>query len=253
MRPYPWYEINRLTRELEPYAHYSASRVHFERCYQPETDQPLSSNGDLDVEALWVSVEGDEERYGWMSGDPIIRDIVHLLGQDPAGFSNLARINAEYMNGFRDRAPVDQARIHLMTACLLLGHFEDAAVTKKLLKLKAMELWSRARLRSEKKFSPSQDELDAAYQEIPPKVAEKFHWADVFRDLGLFDVPQAGQTNYTPDPTRVISWTMEQPDPPQQYEDITDWGHWAPTHGATWIVQTNNPIALTENEPLMLT
>jgi hypothetical protein len=183
MRPYPWYEINGLTLELEPYAAYASARVHFERCYQPEPDRVITD------QSLADSIRDDEERYGWISGDPIVRDIVHSLWSSPDELAKFDQINREYMDGFRGRAHVDQARIHLMTACLGLGDFEDEAVTKKLLKTEAKELWTRAWLRSEKKFFPSRTELDAASKRIAPNVADKFHWSDAFRDLGLLDMP----------------------------------------------------------------
>lgn len=62
MRPYPWYEINGLTRELEPYARYSYDRLNFERYYQPE---PLAG-GKITIGSLKDSISGDEERYHWM-------------------------------------------------------------------------------------------------------------------------------------------------------------------------------------------
>jgi hypothetical protein len=89
MRPYPWYEFNDLTRKLEPYALYSSRRVDFDSCCRPEPD------GLITVQSLADSIRGDGERYGWIAGDPIMQDIVHMLGGNPDEFTELARINAE--------------------------------------------------------------------------------------------------------------------------------------------------------------
>jgi hypothetical protein len=205
MRPYPWYEINGLTRELEPYALYAYHRVHFERCYQPEPSP--------DVQSLADSITGDEERYGWMSGDVIMREIVHMLRYNPDALIKRAQINKEYMTGFRGQLPrgrhyIDQARIHMMNACLVLGEtYEDAAITKRLLKLKTLDLWALSWLRSEGNFSPSAPELKATFKRLPPMMVEKFHWPEVFSDLGLSDLPEFGKQTHKPGPG-VFSWTM---------------------------------------------
>jgi IPT/TIG domain-containing protein len=303
MRPYPWYEINGLTRELEPYALYAYRRVHFERCYQSEPDiqlSPLSAyagsagftltvagvnfvsgatvlfagnsaattfvsaqsltatilaawitaagvvqvqvrnpNSDLSnlvdftilsgrrrrVSALEDSITGDEERYGWMSGDVIMREIVHELQYDPDALIKRAQINKEYMTGFRGRPYIDQARIHMMNACLVLGEtYEDAAITKRLLKLKTLDLWALSWLRNEGNFSPSAPELKATFKRLPPMMVEKFHWPEVFSDLGLSDLPEFGKQTHKPGPG-VFSWTMRS-DPritrlvPEHREDV---------------------------------
>jgi hypothetical protein len=223
-RPYPWYEINGLTRDLEPYAHYSASRVHFERCYQPETDQPLFSNGNLDIEALRRSFQGDEERYGWISGDPIMKEIAAMLWGDPAALINRAQVNADYMSGFKNRSATDkprsvieQARIHMMTACLVLGEtYEDDAVSKKLLRDNTLLLWAGAWFRAEaltaKRFSPTMAELEATMRKLPPCrrdkfQRDKFHWPEVFSSLGLSALPAFGKQTHKPG-RRVFSWAI---------------------------------------------
>jgi hypothetical protein len=197
LRPYPWYEISPLTRTLAPYAFYSFSREHFDRCYQPEP---------ADI-SLAASINNDDERYSWMSGDPIMREIVHMLPVNPAAFTKLAQINAEYMAGFRKKHYIDQARIHMMTACLMLGSHEDAAVTKKLLQIKTLELWARAWLRSEGKFSPIADEINATIEKLPPIKNKKFHWDVVRKDLGLLNLPEFGKQTYKPGPG-IFSWIM---------------------------------------------
>jgi hypothetical protein len=219
MRPYPWYEINGLTRELEPYAFYSSRRVHFEYCYRPEPDQPLSINGALDVKALRNSVTEDQERYGWISDESIMRDLVHMLWCNPAGLTDFATINAEYMAGFRkrpsidgERSEIDQARIHMMTACLLVGEtYEDDAVSKKLLRDNTLELWGRAwfraRVRGAKRFSPTIEELETTIKSLPPSKSDKFHWRELYIDLGLSDLPALGKQTYKPG-LGIFSWMM---------------------------------------------
>ncbi len=201
MRPYPWYEFNDLTRKLEPYALYSSRRVDFDCRYRPEPD------GVITVQSLADSISDDGERYGWITGDPIMRDIVHMLRGNPDGFTKLAQINAEYMNGFRDRSTIDQARIHMITACLVLGSHKDTTVTKNLLKVRALELWAMAWLRSEKKFSPGAAELKATLQKLPNENDPRFHWEVVFRDLGLSDLPKLGEQDQEPDPGTFF-WMM---------------------------------------------
>jgi hypothetical protein len=214
MRPYPWYEINGLTRELEPYARYSCRRVQFEHCYRPEPNQPLSINGVLDVGALRNSVQGDEDRYGWISGDPITRDIVHMLWCNPVAFTKLSEINAEYMAGFQERHYIDQARIHMMTACLIVGETcEDDAVSKKLLRDNTLLLWARAWFRAgargAKRFSPPVKELKTTIKLLPPSTSKnhKFHWRELYIDLGLSDLPEFGKQTYERGPG-IFSWMM---------------------------------------------
>jgi hypothetical protein len=230
MRPYPWYEITGLTRELEPYALYSSRRVHFEYCYRPEPDQPLSINGVLDVEALRNSVTVDRDRYGWISGEPIMRDLMHMLWCNPAGLTDFATINAEYMAGFRkrpsidrERSEIDQARIHMMTACLLVGEtYEDDAVSKKLLREKTLLLWARAWFRAgargAKRFSPTVKELETTIKSLPPSKSDKFHWRELYIDLGLSDLPQVGKQIYEPG-LGIFSWMMRSD--PEHHEEVT--------------------------------
>jgi hypothetical protein len=194
---------------LEPYALRASRKILFDPCFLPADPQD-----DIIVGSPTETFKDEDACYNWPCVDPIIRDDTPFPWCDPAGFSRFAHINEAYMSGFRNRAAVDQARIHLITACLELGHFEDEAVTKNLLKMKAMELWTRAWLRSEKKFFPSPTELDAAFKRIPPNVADKFHWSDAFRDLGLLDIPSLGEQDYTPGPG-VFYWMMRS-DPDRQ-------------------------------------
>jgi hypothetical protein len=228
MRPYPWYEINGLTLELEPYALYTLRRTHFERCYQPEP----SPDGAITVQSLKDSILGDkdsilgdDERYGWMSGDTIMRGIVHKLRYDPDALEKLAQIDKEYMSGFSARHYIDQARIHMMSARLVLGEtYEDAAVTKRLLRLKTLDLWAFSWLRMKGNFFPDAAELEDTLKILPPVIAGKFHWPEVFSNLGLSDLPEFGEQTHKPGPG-VFSWTMRS-DPritrlvPEHREDV---------------------------------
>jgi hypothetical protein len=236
MRSYPWYEINGLTGELEPYAVYVASRLQFERCYQPEPDRPISVNRVLDVEALRDSFEGDEERYSWISGDPIMREIVHMLWCKPAELIRFAKINAEYMAGFRKSSYRVQAQIHMMAACLITGSasipsppsiYEDEAISKKLLRNYTMILWAHTRLhnewffarpRDDKLFSPTAAKLKTTLKTLPPSTSKKFHWPEVYTGLGLSDLPQFGKQTYKPGPG-IFSWMMGSD--PENHQDVS--------------------------------
>jgi hypothetical protein len=202
MNPYPWYGDNKVTKRLGPYAVYAARRQDLERLYQPEPDVALIENGCLDVKALEKSFQGDEERHGWLSWDPIIREIVHMLTHDPAGFDRLAtKINAEYMVGFQHKTVIDQARIHLMTACHLMGHWDDDIIAKKWLRNKGLELWARAWHRgyTEKngirRYFPTQDELNTFYLQLPPiregNKDKDWPWERVYSSIGLAEMHKA--------------------------------------------------------------
>ena len=199
MRQYPWYEINGLTLELEPYAAYASARVHFEHCYQPELNYVIT------LKSLLDSVGGDEERYGWMSGDPIMRDIAHMLWCDPKALTKRARINEAYMDGFKDFSMITQARIHVITACLSLGSYTDATITKKRVKERARKFWARAWLRHEKIFSPSTGQLNAALKRLPDANDKTFHWEVVLRDLGLSDLAQSREQDQGPGQEPLIA------------------------------------------------
>jgi hypothetical protein len=199
MRPYPWYEVNGLTLELEQYAAYAFERVQFERLYQPEPNRLITPRPLLD------SVGDDEERYGWMSGDPIMRDMAHMLWCDPGALTKRARINAAYMNGFKCLSMMAQARIHVMTACLSLGSYTDTTVTKKDVKGRARKFWARAWLRHEKIFSPSTGQLNAALKRLPDANDKTFHWEVVLRDLGLSDLAQSREQDQGPGQEPLIA------------------------------------------------
>ena len=224
MRSYPWYEINGLTREVEPYARYSYHRVNFERYYQPE----LSPGTEITTESLENSISSDEERYHWMLGEPLMRDFIHMLWCKPAELTRFAKINAEYMAGFRKKTYREQARIHMMTACLIVGEtYEDDAVTKKLLRDNATILWARAWLRDEwfrsrphdkERFSPTAAELETVVKTQLPFKSGKFPWPEVVIDLGLSDLPQSGKQTHKAGPG-IFSWIMRSD--PENHDDVS--------------------------------
>lgn len=152
-----------------------------------------------------------------------------MLWCKPAELTKFAKINAEFMAGFRrKKTAIEQARIHMMTACLVLGKtYEDDAVSKKLLRDNATVLWARAwlrdewfraRPRDEERFSPTATELQAMLKKLPPSQTDKFHWPEVYTDLGLSDVPQFGKQTYKPGPG-IFSWMMTSD--PEDHEDVT--------------------------------
>jgi hypothetical protein len=213
--PYPWYADNAVTRRLEPYAAYAASREDFNRRYQPESDSPLIENGHLDVKALEESVRGDDERSGWLCDEPIMRDIAYFLKDDPKRFSALDQINAKYMDGFQHENVFDQARIHMMTACRLMGHWDDDIIAKKWLRNKTLELWARAWHRGHSsgigRYFPAEDELDARYSQLPPihirntkkrkgkrKRKAQWPWERVYSSIGLDTIRQADTKRVSP-------------------------------------------------------
>jgi hypothetical protein len=223
MNPYPWYTINKVTSRLAPCAVYAAGREDFNRLYRPEPDEALIENGHLDAEALEKSVQGDEDRHRWLSDEPIIRDIVHRLMHDPERFTRYAEINAKYMAGFQHEPVFDQARIHMMTACHLMGHWEDDIIAKKWLRLKSLELWSRAWFHgftqeesSIRRYFPTEEELNAVYSQLPPIRAlnenpkGKWPWERVFRSLGLAGVRTARRKKGNSKYPAVFSWKWSQ-------------------------------------------
>jgi hypothetical protein len=226
--PYPWYTPNQITARLEPFALYAAAREQFNRLYQPESQLWTGDSGDLT--SLLQDLERNEESYGWLCSDPIIRNIAHMLIGDPVGLTRLALINSEYMNGFRHKKDPTQARIHTMTACLLMGHWDDHLITKKWLRWKTLALWAGAKIRatasmdSPSRYRPTRSELNVAYCELPPilkyRVGKKWPWERIFKSLGLDSMRQANQKKQTTIPT-AFTWNMEA-EPPETYQQLTD-------------------------------
>jgi hypothetical protein len=254
MNPYPWYADNTTTRKLQPYAVYAARRETFNRVYpqhkvtweeyqhlcphkasrkefskisiQPE---PVYDWLTEDIHELEKSVTDDQGRWEWLSGDPIMRDIAHMLMHDPKQFSNLAKINDAYMNGFTGWTDIDQARVHAMTACLLLGHWDDHIIAKKFLRRKTLALWTHAWIRAEaigteiRKYSPSRDDMNEVYCKLPPvstpKVQQKWPWERVFRSLGLAGMRRASSKPAIKIGT-VIEWEMFSEPLPKTYQEL---------------------------------
>jgi hypothetical protein len=199
MRDYPWYADNAITRKLGPYAAYVARRVNFEPLY-PESEPILDWAKD-DIKLLNQSIADDEDRWNWLSGEPLMRDLAHMLICDPMALTTLAKINAAYMDGFQHFSDLNQARIHMMSACLLLGHWDDHRIAKKWLREKTLELWTRAWIRRRtgesgiRRYHPTEEELDAAYQLIPPRRTPqallKWPWERVYSSIGLAEVRRA--------------------------------------------------------------
>ena len=129
MRGYPWYADNAITRKLGPYAAYAAGRVDFERLY-PQSE-PILDWAKEDIELLNKSIADDQDRWNWLSGEPLMRDFAHMLIYAPMVLTTLAKINAAYMDGFQQFSDLAQARIHMMSACRLLGHWDDHIIAKK--------------------------------------------------------------------------------------------------------------------------
>jgi len=199
MRGYPWYADNDITRKLGPYAAYAAGRVDFERLY-PQSEPVLDWAKD-DIKLLNQSILDDQDRWSWLSGEPLVRDFVHMLISHPVALTALTKVNSAYMDGFRDFSEFKQARIHMMTACRLLGHWDDHIIAKKWLQKKTLELWTRAWIRHTtrdsdiRRYHPTEKELDHAYQLIPPmrtpKAQRKWPWERVYSSIGLAEVRRA--------------------------------------------------------------
>jgi hypothetical protein len=187
--PYPWYAVNKVTRELEPYAIYAARRENLNRIWQPESDAQFLKFGpdgrvkEINTDLLAESVCHDTTRYTALSGDPLMIDIGHSLIHAPEKITALAKLNTSYMSGFRlppkKWSEIQQARVHMMTACLLLGECDDHLITKKWLWLKTLELWTYAWIRAKSQkdgtriYHPSEKLLAATMNELPPVRAAK--------------------------------------------------------------------------------
>ena len=214
-----------MTRELEPYARYLYDRLHFECYYQPDP-QPV---GKITIGSLENSISGDEERYRWISGEPLILDFIHMFWCKPARLTEFAKINAEYMAGFRDKHYIVRGRIYMMTACLIVGEtYEDDAVSKKLLRHNAMGLWARTSLHHEwfraqqcddERFSPTAAELKTALKKLIPSQTDKFHWPEVYTGLGLTDLAQFGKQTHKGG-RGTFSWMMRSGT--ENHEDVAD-------------------------------
>jgi hypothetical protein len=229
MNPYPWYTPNEITTRLEPFAAYAVVREHFNRLYQPETQ--LWTGNACDVKLLLQSVKQDEERYGWLSADPLIRELAHLLALDPGAMTRFAKINATYMRGFSDQNTFDQVRIHLLSACLLMGHWDDHIIAKKWLQYKALQLMAGARVRATApgdlhRYCPTGTQLDAAYCELPPiKILKtpgrKWPWERVYRSVGLNTMRPANKGKRSSTIPTAFAWDMEA-EPPEIYRQLED-------------------------------
>jgi hypothetical protein len=225
---YPWYAINSVTTRLEPYAVYVANRENYNRLYRPEPDVDLVQHGQFDAKALEESVLGDEHRYGWLCDDPIMRSIAHMLMHDPDRFSALDKINKQYMEGFQHMRIFDQARIHLLSACHLMGYLDDDIIAKKWLRLKGLWLWARAWHRGYKdgrgRYFPTKDQLNARYSQLPPIRARKknkaWKWERVYSSIGLAQMPQVSRQKRHKKPT-VFSWEMVS-ESPRTYQELED-------------------------------
>jgi hypothetical protein len=200
--PYPWYAVNEITRALEPYAIYAAQREMFNRMYQPELENQFLEDGELDFRELTKHFQHDEDCYGFLSGDPLMIEIVHGLMNAPEKIATLAKINAAYMNGFTKWPTMRQARLHMLTACLRLGdRHDDHNITKRWLRLKTLVLWASAWIRATRRkdgariYCPDKKLVTEVCNQLPPlrttSARLKWPWERVYSSLGLDGVTGA--------------------------------------------------------------
>jgi hypothetical protein len=226
--PYPWFAINRITCELLPYAIYAAKRKIFNLAFQPESDVQFLKFGPdgrtkeintdrlagsvLADQGIFVACDDDKARlarlqqnpiklglnnstYTALSGDPLMIEIAGSFMFAPEKVTALAKLNETYINGFREWSEVQQARVHTMTACLLLGHWYDHLITKKSLQDETLDLWAHAWIRAGPQkdgtriYFPDKKLLVATKNRLPPVRAEKadrhWKWERVYSSLGL--------------------------------------------------------------------
>jgi hypothetical protein len=188
--PYPWFDLSfPLVQELIPYAIYAAGHEMFNLTFQPKSDAQFLKFGpdgrteEINTDLLAESIRQDDMRHEVLSGDPLIIEIAHGLMYAPERITALAKLNKAYMSGFTEPhkkwSEVQQARVHMMTACLLLGECDDHRITKKDLWEKTLDLWAHAWIRAHpqkdgiRNYFPDEKLLAATINRLPPVRAEK--------------------------------------------------------------------------------
>src|SRR5262249_24911009 len=116
---------------------------------------PDGTTKEINTGQLKESVEADIDNIRYevlsvLSRDPLMIEIARSLMHTPQKITALAKLNEPYMNGFKESglkkkrnrhwSEVQQARVHMMTACLLLGHYDDHLITKKRLQDETLDL-----------------------------------------------------------------------------------------------------------------
>jgi hypothetical protein len=237
--PYPWYAVNEVTRELEPYAVYAARREIFNRTFQPEADPQFlkfGANGrvnEINTDLLAESIRHDNMRYGVLSGDSLMIEYAYNLMHAPERIEAQAKINTSYMDGFIKWKTVRQTRVHMMTACLLMGHWDDYIVTKKWIRWKTICLWACAIIRATprkngtRRYFPAKRLMNYVANRLPPlrttSARLKWPWERVVRSLGLDGMWGARESGRSDDreiiPT-IFSWDVPDALTPEQIRKL---------------------------------
>jgi hypothetical protein len=137
------------------------------------------------------------------------------------------------MNGFTKWKTIRQARVHMMTACLLMGHWDDHIIAKKWIRWKTIYLWACAIIRATprkngtRRYFPAKRLVNYVANRLPPLRTDiarlKWPWERVVRSLGLDGMWGARESGRNEDreivPT-IFDWDMSDSFPSDQIRKL---------------------------------
>jgi hypothetical protein len=172
-------------------------------------------------------------RYGVLSGDPLMIEHADNLMHAPEKIEAQTKINTAYMNGFTKWKTLRQARVHMMTACLLMGHWDDHIIAKKWIRFRTIGLWTCAIIRATpcesgtRTYFPAKSLVDDVANKLPPlrttSARHKWPWERVYRSLGLdriWGARESGRNDDREIVSTIFNWDMLDTLTPEQIRKL---------------------------------
>jgi hypothetical protein len=184
---HPFYTLDPSTQHLEPLARTALRVEQVKNSYDCSNySEKASGTGELSRDEILEIVRSENERFEWISGDYLMRDIAEMIATGNwKGLQTIAKTVGNYELSYKTLPNQSAATVWTMVACDQLwerGCNRDR-VTKAAIRAEAERLWARA-ICHRKKLVPTPENIES--QKLPG-----VKWQRVWEALGLEDIKSA--------------------------------------------------------------